>query len=460
MRTLSIAVSPGEAWAALREDNGVVELRVARSGGGARPGAFYLGRVVALEPELPAALVDIGEARPAFLSAEDALPRKGLAGLAEGEAVLVQVKKAARADKAVGVTLRALIEGEFLALRPGRGGVSLRGRAFDAAERQRLKAALARIARADEGFDVSEAALGASEEALIADVAAMRARWQSIERARERARPPARLEAEEGPVIELAAEFLAPPPDRIVIDERAAYAELRHWLLRHRPALVPRLAYRAGPSEAEEIAAEVERALAPRVALAGGGALVIESTAAATMIDVDSGGVPAFAVNLMAARTAAHQIRLRNLAGPTIIDFIAMPGRHERDRVRDALAAALRSDPAAPQLLGWTRLGHMELVRPRRRAALAEVLCEPAYAGGLVKTALTVALEALRAVARAAEAAPAVAPLLRVAPEVAAALAKGPARAAKDALEARLGRPVTLAPEPGRPRTAFDIGAV
>ena len=460
MSTLSIAVSPGEAWGALEEEGAIVELRVARAGGGARPGALYLGRIVALRPELPAALVEIGEARPAFLSAEDTLPRKGLAGLAEGDAVLVQVKKEARADKAVGVTLRPLIEGEFIDLRPGRAGISLRARGLDEAERRRLAAALERIAAPGEGFDIRDAARGTSEDALAADAATVRARWQAVEAARRGARPPARLEPEDDPATELVAAWIAPPPERIAIDDRAAFAAARQWLLRRRPALVPRLCFEARAFEAEGIAAQVAAALAPRVALPGGGALTIESTAAAVTIDVDSGGAPALAVNLEAARIAARQLRLRNLAGPIVIDFIALRDPQERARVRAALAAALAPDPAAPQLLGWTRLGHMELVRPRRFAALEEVLFERTADGGRIKTALTVALEALKAAAQAAETGPARALRLGLAPEVAACLEAGAARAARAALEARLGTKIALAAEPGRPRAAFDIAPI
>lgn len=161
--------------------------------------------------------------------------------------------------------------------------------------------------------------------------------------------------------------------------------------------------------------------------------------------------------NLAAARAAARQIRLRNLAGPIVIDFIATKGRAQRERIAATLARAVASDPAEPELLGWTRLGHFELARKRRHPSLDEMLCERTPDGASIKSALTIALEALRALAREAKAAPARSLSLRVAPEVAAALADGAARAARLALEARLGRPVAVASEPGRARAAFDI---
>ena len=461
-RTLLIAVSPGEAWAALSEDDALVELRIARSGG-ARVGDFFLGRILGINPALPAALVDIGAERPAFLGAEDARPRAGLAGLDLGAAVLVQVTRQARADKAIGVSLRPRLEGAYLDLRPGRAGISVRGRALAEPERQRVTAQLATIVRPGEGIDIRDEAATASDADLAADVEALRARWQAIESAAGAARPPARLEPELTPVLELLGGFAATAPDRIVIDDRAAFAEARGWLARHRAELVPRLAIHAGAAplfEAEGVAAAIEEALLRRVPLPGGGGLTIETTAAAAMMDVDSGGAALVATNLAAARIAARQIRLRNLAGPIVIDFIAMRKPGERERVRAALAAAVAQMPAPPQLLGWTRLGHMELVRERRRAALEEVLFEPASEGARVETALTVALRALREVARAGDAAPARGLRLRVAPEVAACLAEGAARPARQMLEARLGRPIALAASPAGGATAFDIAPV
>ena len=304
---------------------------------------------------------------------------------------------------------------------------------------------------------------GADAEALAAEAAALRSRWQAIIAASRSARPPARLTEPDPPIAALIAEFAAPPPEAIVIDDRAVYAEARSWLARRDPALAALLTLHQGPEplfEQEDVAAQIEAALAPRVPLPGGGALIIESTAAATMIDVDSGGAPILATNLAAARVAARQIRLRNLAGAIVIDFIAMRRREDKDRVRAALSEALADDPGAATALGWTRLGHMELVRSRRQAPLAELLYERGAEGGLVRTALTVALAALRAAAREADAAPGRALALAVSPEVAAILTEGEAQEARRALEARLGRALTIVAEPARARESFDIRAL
>ncbi|HET7594380.1 MAG TPA: ribonuclease E/G [Stellaceae bacterium] len=464
--TLLIAASPGELWAALIENETLRQLRVFRADAGrGRIGEVILGRVVALKPELPAALVDIGTARPAFLSGEDAAPGSGIAALAEGEAITVQVTKEARADKAVGVSTRLRLAGRFLDLTPGRAGISA-AKDVPPAERERLLAVLRDIVGAGEGFVLRAAASDAAPADLAADAESVRSRWRAIEAARARLRAPAPLEPPPTPLATLLAAFAPAAPEAIIIDERAAFAEARGWLARHRPELAGRLSLHREKQplfEHHGIAGDIAAALAPRVLLPDGGALTIELTAAATMIDVDSGAASRgrkaqaaiLAANLAAAQQAARQIRLRNLAGPIVIDFVGMRDRRDRDRVRAALTAALADTDT--EVLGWTRLGHLELVRKRRHAPLAELLFERAPGGGLVKTPLTVALDALRALAREAEAAPALAPSLRVHPEVAAALT-GEAAPARHELEARLGRGIEIVAEPARARDGFDIG--
>jgi Rne/Rng family ribonuclease len=449
-RDLLIAVSPGELWAALVEEGQLAALRVLRPGAGGQVGEIHLGRVVGVRPELPAALVDIGLERPGFLSAEDALPRGSLAELDKGRAIIVQIAKEARADKATGLSMRPRLAGRLLDLLPHRAGITA-AKGVAAAERDRLAAALATSAAADGGFVLQAAAAGAAPAEVVAEAEALRARWRAIVARSAARRAPALLEDAEPAVAMLLAELAAAPLDAIVIDDRAAFAEARQWLARDRPALAGQLALHRETSPLFEHYGIAE-------ALPDGVAVTIEHSAAATLIDVDSGSTAAagLAANLRAAREVARQIRLRNLAGPIVVDFIGMRDKGQRERVRVLLAELLALDGDS-DVLGWTRLGHLELVRKRRHAPLAELLFERVPGGGLRKTAATVALEALRAVARDAAASPGRAPALRVAPEVAAAL-DGAARAGRQALETRLGRPLAVTAEPGRLRDAFDIG--
>jgi len=303
-REIAIVASAGELWAALKEDETVVELRATGGGVPSRVGEVWFGRIVGLRPELPAALVDIGLARPALLSAEDVVPKTRFKALREGEAIVVVVAKDARADKAVGVTMRL-----SRAVEPPAGG-----------------------------------------------------------------KPPLRLDEPMPAAAALIVPWLDPAPEAIAVDDRAVYAEMRNWLRVRHPALAVGLTFSNEPLyDAFGIADAVEQALAPRLALPGGGFLLVEPTALGVVIDVDSGAAQsAVAVNLEAARALVRQIRLRNLSGPMTVGFVGMKGKGERERIFATLKKALARHVPDGQALGWTRLGHVELVRKRRAPSLAE----------------------------------------------------------------------------------------
>jgi ribonuclease G len=256
--------------------------------------------------------------------------------------------------------------------------------------------------------------------------------------------------------------------EEILVDDARVLAETRGWLSRERPALVERLLLHRGPPELLEaagVAEAVAALLELRLALPSGASIAIEPTAAATLIDVDSGplegegrrGEEAFlAVNLEAASAIARQIRLRALAGALVVDFIALRRRENRERLLDAFRAALATEVPEAQLLGWTRLGHVELTRARREAPLHEIVFERSAEGGHVKSALTIALGALSAVERRVAAEPGRVPAVHVHPAVAATLV-GEGAPARQMLEERLGRPLTVTADPGCTRDSFDI---
>jgi Ribonuclease G/E len=268
--------------------------------------------------------------------------------------------------------------------------------------------------------------------------------------------PPARLDPRATFAAALAP-ALPGTPMRILTDDPAAIPELR--------AVFPGAAVIHRP-EVEwpiEIDALFDRALAGTIALDGHGSIHVQVTRGAVVIDVDSGtpetGSPersGLAVNLLAADAIAREIRLRNLGGGIVIDFVGQDGRALRGRIRDALAEALARDPARPQLLGWTRLGHLELVRPRRGRPLAEALLEQGAGGGPIKTAITVGYEALRALRREARAQPGCRWRLIVAPDVAAALGSGGASAVR-MLEERFGREIAIETDSSLDRDRFQI---
>jgi ribonuclease G len=284
-------------------------------------------------------------------------------------------------------------------------------------------------------------------------------RWDAISALGTQPDPPARLYPRHSFAAALAAAIQA-IPGLVRVDDPAAVPEIRAAFP---DTAVEHLTAPEWPIDLDEVFAE---ALAPTIALPGGGAAHFEPTRAGVMIDIDSGtpetGSPertAMVANLAAAGIIARQIRLRNLGGGIIIDFVGFTSRAPRDKVRAGLIDALAPDPAKPQVLGWTRLGHLELVRPRRGRPLAEALLEPRAGGSFVKTPLTVAYEALRAVRREARARPGRQWRLTVAPDVAAALT-GAAAAAVGHTEARFARTLTIEPDASCSREQFQIAAL
>jgi ribonuclease G len=450
-RELLIAAGPGEWRAALLEDGVPAEIYVER-GDRSEAGSIHLGRVRRIERGLGAALVDIGDERPAFLPQSEVVPRGKR--LHEGARVMVQIRREAQAGKAARATMRLRLRRRGVELIAGAQGLH-GGEELECDDRDRVLAAAGLLLtpeREGEGAErgpAHKAGVGLKIVepmpigSLLTEAAAIGNQWREIYDRAARLDPPSRVY----PLATFAASLantMSTAPSRIFVDDPGAIPDIRRAFpgiaVHHRPEA-------EWPVDLDEI---FDRTLSDTVALPGGGSLNIETAHAAVLIDVDTGtpeaGSPqraALAVNLAAAVAIARQIRLRNLGGGIVVDFVGLDRRASRERVRTALAAALASDPAAPQLLGWTRLGHFELVRPRRgRPPLAEMLLEYRR-GAAVKAALTVAYEALRALRREARAQPGRRWLLTVAPDVAAALGMAAKTAIQDA-EQRFAREVEI----------------
>jgi ribonuclease G len=230
-------------------------------------------------------------------------------------------------------------------------------------------------------------------------------------------------------------------PQRIVTDDVAILVALREAF----PQL--EIAHHAAADWPFDLHAAVEAALSQSLLLHHGGTVHIEETRAATLIDVDTGSPAAgssaraaAATNLAAAQLIAKELRRRNIGGAVVVDFVGLDRRDHREQVRRALETALANDPAKPQLLGWTRLGHIELMRPRRGRPLADALLAPATRA---KLPIALAHEALRRLLREARANPAANWRLSLSNKVEATL-RGPAAGALKALETRLGRKIMI----------------
>lgn len=275
--------------------------------------------------------------------------------------------------------------------------------------------------------------------------------------------PPGLLRAATDPLRAALAQV--PPPEDIVVDDPALFARLRAELA-ERPALRDAVALDSDPRplfERAGVEAAIDALLLPRVALAGGGHLLIEPVRTLTAIDVNGGGRDArdrLGLGLAAAVEIARQIRLRHLSGLIVVDFVAPRDAAARRQIVAALAQGLADDPQPHRVSAMRPSGLVEITRRRAGPALHEILTVPCGldGSGRVKSAATQAFAALRALRRAAAANPGRPPVLVAAPAVVRALAEGPAAAARAALEARLGLPVVLRAGPGEaePEIAFE----
>ncbi|MEI9982514.1 MAG: ribonuclease E/G [Aliidongia sp.] len=400
-------------------------------------------------PSLPGAFLDLGLGRPAFLPGET--PR------VEGVGLLVKIVKDGFADKGPEVTASPDFEGRLAVWTPFRPGIAVSNR-IEPAERARLSAVLAKLVQEGEGVVLRSHAAGADADEITADIDRLRRQHASLLQAAAKSTAPGRLDSAEDALGRIAAR-IGEEIDRVLIDDRAGFARLRGAL-----AVLDRLVLdlESGFAERHGLAEAFDQALASRLPLADGGEIVIEGTVAFTAIDINLSAAAGkrgraataiLAVNRAAAVEIARQLRLRNIGGAIVVDFISMSLREHRRAVEAALAEAVRRDPMPVELHGWTRLGHLELTRKRGAASIPDRMLENGGARR-AKTPRTVALELLRALT-----AMAIRPgrvEIRVHPGIVAEL-QGELAPTYEAALARAGRPVVLAVEPGRDPETFDI---
>ena len=462
-------VSPGETRAALVSGGRLIELIVERARSGSLVGNLYLARVGKLVPSMEGAFVELGTGRPGFLARKES--KSPLShSISEGESVLVQVVKDAFGHKGAQLSTEISLAGHWLVLTPGRPGSAVSRRIAAAEERARLEATVAAHLEPGEGVILRTVAEGVEAAMLLDELARLRALWREmLARARD-ARPPALFQAEPEPVERVLRDHAARSLRRIVCDDREARSRAAAFCARHGRAAAVEVALHHGPEPIfarHEIEDQIARALDPVVDLPSGGSLVIGVTEALVAIDVNtarhsspgSAEDTQLAVNLEAAAEIGRQVRLRNLAGLIVIDFVHMENPAHRARVVDTLRAAFAGDPVSVQLGDMTPFGLVEMTRKRARDSLRDMLtepCEACHGTGRIKTAATVAYELLRAAARAAAATPG-RPVTALAAAAVVTALEGDAKPARLALEARLGRPLLLRAEPAFGREQFDI---
>lgn len=422
---------PGECRLALVREGRLAELVLDRPE--LLAGAVVLGRVVETAPKLGAVFVDIGGDQPAFLQGK---------GLTVGSAVLAQVKADAHGEKGATLTTEISLPGRWLVYGPHRGGVVVPRKLGDD-KRQRLSDLLAPALMGEEGVVVRPHAATVPEDSLVAELAALRQIWAGIAAAARSARPPQLLWRPPA-LVRLLADN--PGVARVLVDDAALLAPARDCF----DGVVDLV--RDGTLFAQyEVEDAIQAALDAVVPLACGGRVTIEPTAALTAIDVDSGPAAAAEANTQAVAVIARQLRLRNIAGQIVVDFVSGGGKGALIRLVAALKQAVARDPVATHVIGTTPLGLVELTRERKGPSLAE-LCQERHSGA---NADAQALAALRLALTEASHRPGRALCLVVASDVAAALNRRAAAVAE--AEQRLGRKLTIRADAGRARADMAV---
>ncbi len=477
MDEVLIEVRPGRTRTALLSAGRLVELIVEDAGKRSLVGNIYLGRVEKIITSLNAAFIDLGLPRSGFLALAEARPTlvKGQANetissyLCEGDKVVVQILRDPFEDKGPKLTTRLAISAGTVVLTPGDPAIRISKSISDPQSRAALQILLAGLAGPQEGFVVRTAALGASDESLADDIATLRATAARVQSDASHGQPPQLLHDEPDGVIRAVRDRLIAGSSKVVIDDTAAYLRAKAMLEKQAPEQLDRLVLHHGPAPllaGEALADDLERALASGVALPSGGTVIFSETPALIAIDVNVAGTAAggreqssLKTNLEAADEIARQIRLRNLSGLLVIDFVSMKSKGNGAKLLDAVRAAVASDPQQVFVGGFTRFGLLEMTRKRGRPSLATMLGRPCAVCGGSGHGLspeTIAYSALDRLAQEAGHEPSQEFELITGQAIADVLS-GSLGGALGALEQRLGRTLTIRVEPKMADDGFEI---
>lgn len=376
-------VLPNAFLMALTAGGRLAELKIVRRDRPNHIDSVFLGRLERVMPDLDAAFIDIGIGRSGFLRAAD---RAGSDDwLPPGAPLLVQVRNDGEGEgenaKGPRLSMNLAVTGRYLVYHPVGTGVSFSRRIESESERERLRGHVEGLLEG--GIVLRTAAAGASLDVLRTDATGIMERWEAIRRQAFDSQPPADLTAhvpgERDPIARALRDHGA-TLEEVILDDRMMARNLQDEMDRLGEKIRVRWHNGAMPAfDIDDVAGQIDTALADRIALESGIEVLFEPGETLCAIDVDSataGGRQGRAprrpieVNLEAAPAIAQQLRLRNLAGAVVIDFVTMRSNYDRDKVQAALAEALADDPVPTQLYGFTRLGHFELTRARRGATL------------------------------------------------------------------------------------------
>ncbi|MCU0242576.1 MAG: Rne/Rng family ribonuclease [Vicinamibacteria bacterium] len=492
LKELVVSSHPHETKVALLEESQVVELFIERASSRGVFGNVYKGAVTRVLPGMQSAFVDLGMERDAFLYVEDVCEEWGEnlltpeergpavdarhlpieERLNEGQDVIVQVVKEALGTKGARVTSHVSLPGRYLVFMPTVEHVGVSRKIVDDQERRRLKSILKeiRLERGGGGFIVRTAGLAHSREDFERDARYLTKTWDEIRATASRERAPALLHHDLGLLQRLLRDLLSDDVASILLDSEEEHRQTLELVSQLQPELTQRVRLFRKPQDifdAHGVTAEIERALRAKVGLDSGGHLVINQTEALVAIDVNTGRYVGkkrledtiLKTNLEAVREVVRQIRLRDLGGIIVVDFIDMSERKSRQAVLAALEQELKRDRSPSKVLALHEFGLIVITRKRVKQSLERSLCQPCpycSGNGMIRSPDTVCLEIYDEVRRLAADLRGQTLVLRVNPEVGRALTHERAAILRD-LSQLVGAEVKLRMDPLLHHEQFDL---
>ncbi|HVQ33924.1 MAG TPA: ribonuclease G [Lysobacter sp.] len=484
-----VNVTPRETRVAVVENGMLQELHIERGWRRGVVGNIYKGRVQRVMPGMQAAFVDIGLDRAAFLHANDivrpaalpvaegeaalppAQPRPILDLVREGQDIVVQVVKDPIGGKGARLTTQLSIPSRYLVLLPQSRVIGVSSRIEDETERARLKALVTEFAGGGEqGYIVRTNAEGQPAEALAEDIAYLSRVWALVEHQTRDTKLGACIYEDLNLPLRAVRDLIRRDVEKVKVDSRETCDRLRVFAAQYMPGLAEKIEHYSGARPIFDLYGvedEIQHALEKEVPLKSGGYLVIDQTEAMTTVDVNTGSFlgqrnleeTVYRTNLEAAQAVARQLRLRNLGGIIIIDFIDMTDAEHRRQVLRTLEKSLAKDHAKTTVYDFSPLGLVEMTRKRTVESLERQLCEPCHecgGRGTLKTSETVTYEIFREITRAVRQFEAARLLVIASPKVVARITDEESAAVAE-LEEFLGKSIRFQSDEQYLQEQFDV---
>jgi ribonuclease G len=516
-KVILINSTPEEARVALVEHDALSELHIERTRDRGIAGNIYKGKVVRVLPGMQAAFVDIGVAKAAFLHAADFHPGvedlpmvdadalehdMEAAGdappvaaddapiptdeprppptpipiedrLSRGDEILVQVAKEPFGSKGSRITSHISLPGRYLVYLPTTNQIGVSRRIADEAERQRLRDIVLAMKPLGAGFIIRTVCVGVSRRELEADMRFLIKLWNRILKLSENVSAPRLLHGDMDLILRSIRDLFTSDVTQVLVDRAVDHQRILEFVDSFAPRLKSRIELHCDPRPVFDpygIEPAISRALERRVWLKSGGYIVIDQTEALITIDVNTGRYvgkdnheeTVLKTNLEAVREIVDQIRIRNLGGIIIVDFIDMLDPANRDRVMDAFDSALKQDKTRSNILKISELGLVEMTRKRARASLAQILTEPCPTcdgKGRIKSVTTIAYDVMRRIRYVAQETPGATRITVSAHSSVVAFLWEEEGAAMDRLEREIGCRITVEAIDSADHTRFDVQA-